>query len=141
MKALNNHDSDIPEYDFSRGRRGRYAARYSEGTNVILLDPDVAAQFPNSARVNDALRRLIGTPVTASTRRERKHMGDQSLFVERQSDGRYAVKKPHAQRASAVCDTQAKAIERARQLNPGAAIHVERVRNSNNGSRDKWRKL
>jgi hypothetical protein len=35
-----------PEYDFSGGKRGRYAKRYSAGTNLVLLDPDVAKSFP-----------------------------------------------------------------------------------------------
>lgn len=43
-------------YDFSKGVRGKYAARYNEGTNIVLLDPDVAKEFPNAAAVNDALR-------------------------------------------------------------------------------------
>ena len=44
------------EYDFSGGVRGKYAERYARGTNVVLLDPDVAAAFPNERAVNDALR-------------------------------------------------------------------------------------
>lgn len=46
------------EYDFSGGERGRYAARYAKGTNVVVLDPDVAEVFRSSAEVNDALRAL-----------------------------------------------------------------------------------
>jgi hypothetical protein len=64
-----------------------------------------------------------------------------NLYVERRSDGTYAVSKPGAQRASAVESTQKQAIERARQINPDAAIHVERVRNTSGGHPDKWRKL
>jgi len=48
-----------PEYDFSRGVRGKYAARHAEGTNVVLLSPDVMRVFPDSKSVNDALRLLI----------------------------------------------------------------------------------
>jgi hypothetical protein len=48
----------LPEYDLSGGVRGKYAERYAKGTNVILLDPDVAEKFPTSAAVNEALRRL-----------------------------------------------------------------------------------
>ena len=48
-----------PEYDFSKGERGRYAARYAAGTNVILLSPNVAEFFPDSDAVNEALRVLI----------------------------------------------------------------------------------
>ena len=47
------------EYDFSRGVRGKYAQRYSEGTNIIILDADVAKVFRNSESVNKALRALV----------------------------------------------------------------------------------
>ena len=50
------------EYDFSQikgGVRGKYVERYRAGTNVVLLDPDVAQAFPNEIAVNDALRMLI----------------------------------------------------------------------------------
>ena len=46
------------EYDFSAGVRGKYAARFAEGSNVIVLDPDVAAVFRDPQAVNDALRLL-----------------------------------------------------------------------------------
>lgn len=46
-------------YDFSNGIRGKYAKRYEEGTNVVLLDPDVAKEFPDSAAVNEALRQVL----------------------------------------------------------------------------------
>lgn len=48
-----------PEYDFSRGVRGKYARQYAEGTNVVLLAPDVAKVFTSSDAVNRALRSLI----------------------------------------------------------------------------------
>lgn len=63
-----------------------------------------------------------------------------NLFIERRAEGDYAVRKPNSERASAVAPTQAEAIERAKQLNPNAAIHVERVRKTNVGSPNKWRK-
>lgn len=47
------------EYDFSNGVRGKYAARFAEGTNLVLLDPDVAAEFPTATAVNKALREVI----------------------------------------------------------------------------------
>ena len=47
-----------PEYDFRGGVRGKYAARYARGTNVIILDPDVARVFKDSKAVNKALRAL-----------------------------------------------------------------------------------
>ena len=47
-----------PRYDFSNGVRGKYAARYREGSNVVVLDPDVAELFKTSETVNEALREL-----------------------------------------------------------------------------------
>ena len=49
----------LAEYDFSQGVRGKYAQRYSEGTNLVALSPDVAEFFPDSEAVNTALRALI----------------------------------------------------------------------------------
>ncbi len=54
-----NPDEMRPYYDFSRGVRGKYAARYAQGTNVVVLAPDVAEVFPDSAAVNEALRTLV----------------------------------------------------------------------------------
>jgi hypothetical protein len=47
------------EYDFTNGIRGKYANRYAAGTNVVALDPDVLAFFPDSESVNEALRALV----------------------------------------------------------------------------------
>ena len=46
------------DYDFSGGARGKHAARYAAGTNVVVLAPDVAAMFPDAEAVNSALRAL-----------------------------------------------------------------------------------
>jgi len=46
------------EYDFSKGVRGRYAKKYKAGTNIVLLDPDVARVFKTPTSVNKALRSL-----------------------------------------------------------------------------------
>ena len=46
------------EYDFSKGVKGKYAAKYKAGTNVVLLDPDVAKVFKTPRSVNQALRSL-----------------------------------------------------------------------------------
>ena len=55
----NQNDPDmLDDYDFSGGIRGKYAKRYSEGTNLVRLDEDVAAIFPTSEEVNAALRSL-----------------------------------------------------------------------------------
>lgn len=61
------------------------------------------------------------------------------LFVTRREDGRYNVLRPDAQRASAVTNTQREAIDRAKQIEPDAAIHIQRVR-SNPPGPDKFRK-
>jgi len=52
-------DEPLPEYDFRGGVRGKYAAAYAKGTNLVLLDPDVAELFPDAAAVNNALRALV----------------------------------------------------------------------------------
>jgi hypothetical protein len=62
------------------------------------------------------------------------------LFVEQRDQGNFAVRKGKSDRASAVEPTQKKAIEKARELNPGKAPLVERVRNTKKGGRNKWRK-
>ena len=59
-KAPQKHDDEMrPEYDFSKGVRGKYYERYKEGTNIVVLDPEVAEVFPDSAAVNDALMALV----------------------------------------------------------------------------------
>jgi hypothetical protein len=57
--AAADDDEILPEYDLTGGVRGKYAARYAEGTNIVRLDPDVARVFPDSAAVNSALRALV----------------------------------------------------------------------------------
>lgn len=56
-----------PEYDFGGGVRGKHAARYAAGTNIVVLDPDVARVFSSSEAVNDVLRALL--PVIRRRRR------------------------------------------------------------------------
>ena len=61
MKKSNHGAHSKPmrdEYDFSTGVRGKYAARFAHGSNVVVLDPDVARAFPDSEAVNSALRAL-----------------------------------------------------------------------------------
>jgi hypothetical protein len=61
-----------PEYDLSElknGVRGKYAARYRAGTNLVLLSPDVARHFPTGRAVNEALRKLIHGAKTLRHRR------------------------------------------------------------------------
>ena len=57
-----NDDEMRPEYDFSElegAVRGKYYKRFQEGSNVVLLEPDVAEAFPDARSVNEALRKLI----------------------------------------------------------------------------------
>ena len=59
MNPMSNDPDMLEEYDFSKGIKGKYAKRYSTGTNVVIIDPDVAEFFPDENSVNDALRSLI----------------------------------------------------------------------------------
>ena len=59
MKAMSNDPDMLEEYDFSKGIRGKYAKKHKKGTNVVIIDPEVAEFFPNENSVNDALRSLI----------------------------------------------------------------------------------
>ena len=54
-----NNDDMRAEYDFSNAVQGKYAKRFAEGSNVVVLSPDVAAAFPDSESVNEALRSLL----------------------------------------------------------------------------------
>ena len=53
-----DRDTLQPEYDFSKGVRGVTAARYAQGTNLVLIDPELHELFPTPEAVNDALRSL-----------------------------------------------------------------------------------
>jgi hypothetical protein len=54
-----SNDEILPEYDFSKGVRNKYAERYAEGTNLVLLEPDLAEHFPDSESVSRALRAYL----------------------------------------------------------------------------------
>jgi hypothetical protein len=64
-KAYNRKKADDlrPEYDLSKlkgGVRGKYAKRFQQGTNLVLLSPDIARYFPDEQAVNAALKSLVG---------------------------------------------------------------------------------
>jgi hypothetical protein len=64
MKKTSDMADELrPEYDVTQlmkgAMRGKYAARYGTGTNLVLLEPDVAAAFPDAKAVNAALRLVI----------------------------------------------------------------------------------
>lgn len=61
MKNKHPEDDDLrDEYDFSSATRANYAQRYAQGSNIVMLDPDVAEVFPTARSVNEALRALAG---------------------------------------------------------------------------------
>ena len=64
-KASRHGDDDLrPEYDFASmkgGVRGKYVARLRKGSNLVLLEPEVAAAFPSDDAVNEALRGVLNT--------------------------------------------------------------------------------
>jgi hypothetical protein len=62
-KSISHRKSPLPnngamraEYDFSKGVRGKHAAQYAAGSNVVVIEPDVAAEFPTAKEVNETLR-------------------------------------------------------------------------------------
>jgi len=81
-RAGKRDDELSPEYDLAAllkgGVQGKYADRYREGTNLALLDPDVAGAFPTDKAVNDALRlavrlaKSVPRPASAGPRRLRR---------------------------------------------------------------------
>ena len=69
MKDESKDPDDMrEEYDFSGGVRGKYATRFAEGSNVVVLDPDVADLFTDSESVNNALRTLAELAAKQSKR-------------------------------------------------------------------------
>ena len=58
MKKGKEKETMREEYDFTAGIRGKYAKRFSGGSNIIVLDPDVARLFPDSKTVNEILRSI-----------------------------------------------------------------------------------
>ncbi len=68
-------------------------------------------------------------------------MTNKRFFIEkREQEGDYAIRRPNSERASDILPTQKEAIERAKQMDPTAPILVERVRHTDVGNPDKWRK-
>ena len=78
------------EYNFAsmkRGVRGKYLKRFQEGTNVVLLEPEVAAAFPNDRAVNQALRGVLNTAraVRSSGGLANKALGPQPSAAKRKA--------------------------------------------------------
>ena len=75
-KEIRKHDQMRSHYDFSAGVRGKYARRYAEGTNVVVLDPDVARVFPNGQAVNETLRAVAEI---VNIQERRRHQANQRI--------------------------------------------------------------
>ena len=71
LQAHSDEDTMRPEYDFSEAVRGVTAERYAQGSNVVVLEPDVVRMFPNATVVNKALRALGG--IIRSVTRPKAH--------------------------------------------------------------------
>lgn len=72
-KGARRDDEMRHHYDFTGGVRGKYARRYAEGINVVMLDPDVARVFPNREAVNETLRAVAQIVQIQKRRRGRVH--------------------------------------------------------------------
>jgi hypothetical protein len=68
-RQVRERDTMRAEYDFTNGVRGRYAPRFREGVNVVVLDPDVAQAYGTSEAVNRALRAILEVAPTRTRRR------------------------------------------------------------------------
>lgn len=64
------HDGMRVQYDFGKGVRGKHAARYTSGTNVVVLAPDVASQFRTADEVNETLRVVMRLIARRKNRRK-----------------------------------------------------------------------
>ncbi len=71
-RSSENGDGMRPEYDFSQGERGKHAAKYAEGANVVVLEPDVAREFKTAQQVNDTLRAVSKLLQQQRKRKSRK---------------------------------------------------------------------
>lgn len=89
----------LPEYDFSNAVRGKYYERYRQGTNVVLLDPDIAEVFPNATAVNDALRALVAVADAKASRR-RARAGRPNKALQPTSRSRQKGKKLSSAKAA-----------------------------------------
>jgi hypothetical protein len=78
------------EYDFSKGVRGKYASRLRPGSQIVVLDPDVAAAFGDAKSVNRALRALIDVVPAKPTRSSRRRTANQQM----QLTGRVSPEPP-----------------------------------------------
>ena len=71
-KAPSYRDTMRPEYDFSGGVRGKYAGRFPRDVITVVLEPDVAAAYPDSKAVNRALRAILDAAPAKATKPRRR---------------------------------------------------------------------
>jgi hypothetical protein len=72
MRNNKSKETDmLPEYDFSKGVRGKYHKAYTESTNIVFLEPEVMKVFPNSESVNEALKLLMQIIKSHGSKRSR----------------------------------------------------------------------
>lgn len=90
----NDSDEMRPEYNFSQGVRAKHYRAYQAGTNVVFLEPDIAAVFPDSASVNQALRLLVRLSKT------RAIAGSRHKALQRTSHGRQKTKPKQRSRGA-----------------------------------------
>ncbi|MDR6129076.1 DUF2188 domain-containing protein [Sphingomonas sp. SORGH_AS_0438] len=103
---------------------------------VKVLAPKTKSKTFTAAEV----RRAIAKATSQAANSKDKPLRDSdALRVQKREDGRFEVKKKGAKRASAVKDTQAQAIERARELDPGQSPIAKRVRKSPGAKKGTWR--
>lgn len=103
----------VPDYDFSNGVRGKYAARFAAGTNVVVLSPDVAEVFKDSEAVNEALRTLVRmSEMTVPSRSTREKRAGKLANSRSRRDGVIARRIRS--------DVRAGALEKRLGLKPGA---------------------
>ena len=74
-RKLKSGEEMLPEYDFSVGERGKYAKRFAEGSNIVVVAPDLVEVFPTSESVNEALREV------ANQRRSQRGIGGRESAV------------------------------------------------------------
>lgn len=103
--------------DLGVGVRGKHAAAYQQGTNRVLLQPDVAAAFPTSAAVNDALKGLLRTEKTMARKKTNPHVGSnfEDFLAEEgrlQESTALAIKVPNVDTRAAMDEARAAAQAR-----------------------------
>ena len=131
---------------------GTVARRGNTPTTTIRLDPEDVSRARTQAEakglryqtylkmlIHEALRQ-VEIPILSKMQDKGEFIAKDRLFVEQHPQGGFAVRRPKSARACAVLPTQAAAIEKARELNPGPQPSVERVRRNSVGKPDQWRK-